>query len=106
MASISFLHSPEQFSLVALSDGVRSLTSHPLHKAGGHGLLVRGEVSGKFRLIGGQVTAFRRMNDRIILVPEGTEIEIVEGHMIPSRFDRLAELSPELRGMFEVVASW
>ena len=100
----SFLFSDQSFSLVAV-DGGKSLLSCPLNLAGDHGLLVRPTDNGKFRLVGGAVIALRKLNDRVIEVAEGHDMDVVNGHFNPTTFSAVEDVALEVRGMFEVIDS-
>lgn len=98
----SYLVGDQMFTLVPQEKGDQVLMSTPLHRAGGHGLLVRG-VSGKFILVGGDVTIVRQLNTRIVRVYEGHELEIQAGNVVCPRREEAVDPSPTVAGMFEVV---
>lgn len=90
------------FTLVPQEKGDQVLMSTPLHRAGGHGLLVRG-VNGKFYLVGGNVTVVRQLNTRIVKIREGNEVELQAGNVVCPREETVDDPSPAVAGMFEVV---
>lgn len=102
----SFLLSLEPFTLVS-QDGGKTFTSTPtLYWGGYHGLLIRGEeVSGRFSIIGGRVTALSNLGSFPALsVPEGTGIVISDGYIVPAGEMAYAKVeNPEMGAVLEVL---
>lgn len=99
----SYLVSDQMFTLSPQEKGEQALSSTPLHRAGGHGLLVRG-ASGKFRLVGGDVVVVRQLNARIVRVREGSELNLHAGDVVcPRSEETVDDPTPAVAGIFEVI---
>lgn len=100
----SFLTSDQSFALVS-NNGEKSLVSYPL-TGEGHGILVRDEVNGKFRLVGGDIIVCRQLNARVVKIPENYEVVATNGD-VQSQQESPADygdISPKVAGILSVIS--